>query len=75
MRDMLTRDRIQIEGGRAHAPFILVGAPQATNIRALLQQAQVRFNLRTHAYTDDVMIELDPNADLKAVQRLLDQVD
>ena len=74
MRDMLTLDRIQIEYAE-QGPFIVVGAPQASSMRQLLNDGGVGFNMLVHSYTDDVMFMLNPDDNMVYVQTLLDQAD
>lgn len=73
MRDMLTLDRIRIEWNGTGAPFIVVAAPQADQIRQLLQAASLGFTQLRHDYTEDVMFELAPDTDLDRLQVLLDR--
>lgn len=72
MLDMQTHERVRIEGKRIDAPFILVPTGQARSVHHVLHDAHVRFNLRSHDNTPDVMFELDPRADMNALQQRLD---
>lgn len=75
MRDMLTRDRIQVETAIERGPFVIVGAPQANQIRSLFEGAGVYYRMLVHDFTEDVMFEFDQNTNPVEIQTILDQAE
>jgi hypothetical protein len=75
MRDMLTLDRIQVENSKERGPFVVVGAPQAGQIRELLDGASLDYQMLTHDFTDDVMFEFNQDANPVEIQTILDQTE
>lgn len=73
MQDILTLNRIRIESTGNALPFIVVGAPQAMDLRALLTEEGFAFRELAHDFTDDVMFEFDADTDFARLQLLLDK--